>query len=202
MIIFREKDFAVSKNQLRTNKRKAIISMSLRTMKEIMKSIDMNYDKIGIQNQEHWIKDKIIDQQVSVLTGGGVDVGIESLLAVNELPNWEEFIKKVIVEVREKEHNPGETDSKYHLYYRHHPEPIYSIEEWHIIYRYIALCLVGQLNPDLDDFWSSYNKIKRMKVNVNKKVYIEPDQATKILTKAIDSVLSGGGSSVIKKLEV
>jgi hypothetical protein len=41
-----------------------------------------------------------------------------------------------------------------------------------------------------------------MKVNVNKKVYIEPDQATKILTKAIDSVLSGGGSSVIKKLEV
>lgn len=89
MIIFREKDFAVSRNQLRTNKRKAIISMSLRTMKEIMKSIDMNY-----------------------------------------------------------------------------------------------------------------NKIKRMKVNVNKKVYIEPDQATKILTKAIDSVLSGGGSNVIKKLEV
>jgi hypothetical protein len=51
-----------------------------------------------------------------------------------------------------------ETDSKYHLYYRYHPEPTYSIDEWHVIYRYIALCLVGQLNPVLDDFWSSYNK--------------------------------------------
>lgn len=200
MIVFRQKEFGPSRNQIRELKGSTVEILNKRAMKEIMKIIDMNYDNIGINNQDHWVK-KITYSDIPKLNPSSGH-GVEILLSLNELPNWEEFIKRVIVEVREKEHNPGETDSKYHLYYRYHPEPTYSIDEWHIIYRYIALCLVGQLNPDLDDFWSSYNKIRRMKVNVNKKVYIEPDQATKILTKAIDSVLSGGGSSVIKKLEV
>ena len=202
MIILRQKEFVVSKNQINSGEiLKSLDDITERAMKEIIKAIEMNDSIIGIDNQRHWIRDKIVTAIIDPLyrTTGG-NVGVEILLSKNEEPGWEKLIDKVIREIRFLDKSKGRP--KYVDFYgpkgdRCPPRPV---EEWRLIFRYIALCLIGKMNPDVDDIWESYNRLRGMKVNTKKKVRLSPQDGLNIIAKCIDNILYGQGSKTIKEM--
>lgn len=197
MIILRDKSFGVSQNRTKTHKAESIEQIGESTMKEIIKIIEMNGSTIGDQNQYHWLSEKIINQYIarSVNT-----LGINSILAINEDPDWELIIKRLIGEVRKGDHKSGSNEPKYEIFYKNNPEPTsYTVDDWHLIFRFIALCLLGELDPEVDEFWKIKHKLQRTKVNTKRKVLIDLKAATKTLATAIDNVLLWNGSKVIKE---
>lgn len=205
MIVLRNKNFSLSINQVKTVDEKALKKAAKRTIKEIIKAIDMNDGSIGFETQEHWLRHKIILDLVTPIfnASGDSKIGIERLFADIESPDWKETIEGIIYEIRVTDVDKKRGNlPKYHKFYgpkgdRYPPRPT---EEWRLIFRYIALCLLGKMNPDNDDFWSSYNKLRNKKIDLRTKVVVDPITATNILGAAIDNILCGQGSKDIKKM--
>lgn len=202
MIVLRENYYSFSKKQVETEKPEYLAEVATkRAMKEIIKSIDMNDSIDGERNQEHWIKDKIVKAFLQPLfKSKDSNAGVEIILAGNEKPGWEKLIKDTIQEIRLTEKVNGKP--KYIKSYGPKGDliPPRPVEEWRLIFRYIALCLTGKMNPDVDDFWKSYNKLNSMKANTEKIVRLDPKEGLKIIAKCIDSVLFGQGSNGIKEM--
>lgn len=51
---------------------------------------------------------------------------------------------------------------------------IYSDEDYILFYKYIALCITGQMNYTVNNFWEDFNMIRRTKVDLNFRTIYNP----------------------------
>lgn len=175
MIVFRLKEFSYKTidDVFRLGSRRICI--------EIMKCVEM----FEVGSLTHWLKDKVYGQsikesyssfQISPVTLLSPAIEDRKQGQLNRLYNnrnyYKDFINdfstpldyinyiktEVLTETRSGE-------PKYRKYFDTH-EFKYTLNEYMDIYKYIALCLSGQLNPLVDDFdWNIEKRIRPMKVN-------------------------------------
>ena len=183
MIIFRQKEFSFKTidDVFRIGSRRACL--------EIMKCIEMF--EVGALN--HWIKDKIYGQSIKDATLFRISPAILLSPAIEDRDNGqlgrlfnninyynlfkedfcsaEDYIEYIKVEVLTETKN-GEY--KYRKHFEIHGFK-YTVEEYLDIYKYIALCLSGQLDPRVDEFdWSIEQKIRPMRVNYRLSSVLSP----------------------------
>ena len=196
MVIFRQKDFSFSTLDSVFNT--AIPRICL----EIMKCIEM-YETEDVY---HWVKDKII-KTINEVTVESLTPQTLLCLGFDKLSNKdlidainnsntttkfsslyrspEEFIqsikKKMLTETKNGK-------PKYKSWFDNNPIQ-YSDEEYVDFYKYIALCLSGQLNPDVDDFdWNIEKVLKRTKVDYSLSG-VAKDKLLEIVSKSITNTV-------------
>lgn len=176
MIIFRQKEFA------RLNNISDVLdTATVRCCLEVMKCIEM-FEVGGLR---HWIGDKAVNQTISGLED--VDdnlrpqivfcLAIEPNLSKNKslcesIGNYNIITKyskspidfiNLIKNRLLTETKSGE--AKYSTWFKENPIK-YTSEEYVDFYKYISLCLSGQLNPEVDEFdWNIERVLRRYFVN-------------------------------------
>lgn len=174
MIIFRQKDFS------KFDTLDKVFNTAIpRICLEIMKCIEM-YET---EDVSHWVKDKIV-KTINEVTVEDLTPQTLLCLGFDKLSNKdlvgaisnsnittrfyslykspEDFIKtikdRLLTETKKGE-------PKYKDWFDNNPIQ-YSDEEYIDFYKYIALCLSGQLDPDIDAFdWNIEKILKRTKVD-------------------------------------
>lgn len=73
-----------------------------------------------------------------------------------------EFLKKFLLSMRDSD------GIKYDDAIRNNGGFIYSNEDYIAFYKYIGLCLSGQLNYENTDFWSDINQIERLNIDYSR----------------------------------
>lgn len=193
MVIFRQKEFSF--NTLDSVFNTAIPSICT----EIMKCIEMYETK----DVRHWVVDKIVNRLIKEIK---VDLTPQTLLCLGfeELTNNynlievignvnivnkfgllykspENFINKIRSNLLKS--------NKYKSWFTNNPVR-YSDKEYIDFYKYIALCLSNQLNPDIDEFdWDIEKVLKTMEVNYKIKPMLSNVDIQKILAKSITSIV-------------
>ena len=66
---------------------------------------------------------------------------------------------------------------------------IFTDKDYLSIYKYIALCISGQLNPDIDTFNDSVSLINKTKINYSKNIITNESLLSDIIIKCIKSIL-------------
>lgn len=196
MVIFRQKDFSFSTLD-------SVFNIAIpRICLEIMKCIEM-YETEDVY---HWVKDKII-KTINEVTIEGLTPQTLLCLGFDKLSNKDlvdtinnsntttkffslyrspkEFIKSI------KDRLLTETKNrkpKYSSWFDNHPIQ-YTDEEYADFYKYIAFCLSGQLNPDVDDFdWNIEKVLKRTKVDYSLSG-VAKDKLLEIVSKSITNIV-------------
>lgn len=196
MVIFRQKDFSFSTLD-------SVFNIAIpRICLEIMKCIEM-YETEDVY---HWVKDKII-KTINEVTIEGLTPQTLLCLGFDKLSNKDlvdtinnsntttkffslyrspkEFIKSI------KDRLLTETKNrkpKYSSWFDNHPIQ-YTDEEYVDFYKYISLCLSGQLDPDIDDFdWDIEKVLKRTKVDYSLSG-VAKDKLLEIVSKSITNIV-------------
>lgn len=197
MIIFRQKDFS------KFDTLDKVFNTAIpRICLEIMKCIEM-YETEDVY---HWIKDKIVKTINEVIVE---DLTPQTLLCLgfDKLSNKdlvgaignsnvvtrfyslyrspEDFIKTVKYRLL-TETKKGEP--KYKDWFDNNPIQ-YTDGEYVDFYKYISLCLSGQLDPDIDDFdWDIEKVLKRTKVDYSLSG-VAKDKLLEIVSKSITNIV-------------
>ncbi len=66
---------------------------------------------------------------------------------------------------------------------------IFTDKDYLSIYKYIALCISGQLNPNIDTFNDSVSLINKTKINYSKNIITNESLLSDIIIKCIKSIL-------------
>ena len=196
MVIFRQKDFSFS--TLDSVFKTAIPRICL----EIMKCIEM-YETEDVY---HWVKDKII-KTINEVTVEGLTPQTLLCLGFDKLSNKdlidainnsntttkffslyrspEEFIKSI------KDRLLTETKNgkpKYNSWFDNNLIQ-YTDEEYVDFYKYIALCLSGQFDPNIDNYdWNIEKSLRRIKVCYSLSG-VAKDKLLEIISKSITNIV-------------
>lgn len=214
-IVFRQKEFGPSSfNSLKSlveggdNKYGSITLAPL----NIMKSIEMWYllNPSGNSYVPHWIGDMVVKEIMLKLINSNIppqvvfapfeidelivkDVFGENLVESSLISKFgigENFYERVKDRLlNEPKRGEELKDPKYLMWFKENPiwrEP----EEYLTYFKYIALCLSGQMNPDVDDFNDSlcYRSILNTNVNYSRIAYRSHKKITKIIIKCIERI--------------
>lgn len=196
MVVFRQKEFS------KFDTLDKIFQTAIpRVCLELMKCIEM-YETRDVF---HWSIEKVISQTIEEIK---IDVTPQTLLClgfenlnnknlinsignintINKFHNLygspEDFVRyiknKLLTETKNGE-------AKYKSWFDEKPIQ-YSDEEYIDFYKYIALCLSGQLDPDVDDFdWNIEKVLKRTKVDYS--IVVPKEELPKILAKSITNIV-------------
>lgn len=193
MIIFRQKEFGAPINNIEdflkggSNGREFITQGPL----NIMKSIEMwsLLDEDGKSYVTHWIGDMVNKELLNKFVKKGIPpqvmfcffeeepIEISDALGKNNFDKYilkrdfgygEEFQKRVksrlLTEIKRGE-DPS-NGAKYETFFKNNPITTTN-KEYLIIFKYIALCLSGQLDPNQDNFSESTCYKKILTTNIN-----------------------------------
>lgn len=200
MIIFRQKEFSFYTID-------SVFNVAVpRVCLEIMKCIEM-YE---IGNTHHWIVDKAVNKTMKEVKVEGttpqllLSLGFEVLNSENEnlvkavknfntITKYQSLYKSPIDFIQSiKKKMLTETDdgeAKYKSWFDNNPIQ-YSDEEYIDFYKYIALCLSGQLNPDVDDFdWNIEKVLKRTKVDYSLDTKFSDKEKQRLIAKCVTNIV-------------
>ena len=197
MIIFRQKEFSFSTLDEVFN------TVIPRVCLELMKCIEM-YE---FGSTHHWVVDKIVNQTIEkveldltpqILLSLGFEnfnnrdlrdaVGNVNILSrvcgIYKSPiGFIQSIKTRLLTEKEK------GMKKYKSWFDNNPIQ-YSDEEYIDFYKYIALCLSGQLNPDVDDFdWNIEKVLKRTKVDYSLDAKFSDKEKQRLIAKCVTNIV-------------
>lgn len=232
MIIFRQKEFGSPINKIEDflmggSKGKELITQG---PLNVMKSIEMwsLLDEDGKSYVPHWIGDMVNKEILNKFVRKKIppqvmfcffeeDPNIVSdVLGINNFNNYfikknfecgEDFVKKVktrlLTEIKKGE-DPSE-GAKYESWFKDNPI-ITSNKDYRIRFKYIALCLSGQLNPDYDNIsdGTCYRKVVTTDVNYNAllpKSKLTHKSLTEIIIKCIANINSWIPNEVLEGLK-
>ena len=130
-----------------------------------------------------WIEDKNTIEKV--LGKNNANILFEKF--AND-PN--EFLSMIQYHMLNDTNSIDNSTAKYKDWFSKNPIQ-YSNKEYLLFYKYIALCLSGQLNPDMDDINNSscQSKIRATKINYNTNRYSNKNLIIDIIYKCIKRIL-------------
>lgn len=179
----------------------------------IMKSLEMwtLTNSHGKSYVPHWIEEMVFDEVLEKLIKKGIppqkafaifepERTLRSVFGSNlaeeyiisDYPNPEDVYQ--LIETRlltEVKKGTDSSDPKYKQWFKNNPIKM-STEEYIQFFKYIALCLSGQLNPEVDtDLWSLSRKISTTKVNYDIIKYNAKKDIVKIIINCIKNFYGG-----------
>lgn len=195
---------------------------SRRAMLEIMKIIEMYSHPVLYENTTHWI-DKIVEAMSKLISrgvftpqsvfsvidweGGESVVGINSMTKIKSgYSSPESFIEDYVVKQLLTESRGGVV--KYSSAISSRADISWDMKDYITIYRYIALCITGQVNPDVvDNIYTKQNREKIMKTEIDyeKSLFTsasnyEINKLKKLIAKCIVNIVGYPNDNIIKYL--
>lgn len=202
-IVEQQKEFAEINNKADIIRNNYFVRFPL----NLMKTLEM-YDAVNSLDLKHWLIDmpyKMIDLSIKQgispqlllygvvedkITDLGKYLGQNNLNEFISIYNWSgssdfiNYLLKLLVYGDSNNDLVSLQDSKYSSWFATR-SLIYEDKDYKNIFKYIALCLSGQLNPELDDFWSEYGKLGRVKVDYGIIKYRVEKDIRNILIKSV-----------------
>lgn len=188
---------------------------SRRVFLEIMKTIEM-YDIFADgRNLRHWI-DKTVTaiikvKNMKVFKGQTVFSPIDWSKAGEEVLGWnilseisekyrtpENMIEQFVIHQLLTERNSG--DIKYGTVISGRGDIYYTPKQYLQYYKYIGLCVSGQLDPYIQDFKSSGKFINTTEIDYSRKMEYNEEQLKRVISKCIVNIKGYEVSSISRYL--